>query len=54
MYELSWVEENGKHLGFEDGAADGELFFAHFESSSHYIISTFSPFEFILSCIVRK
>lgn len=20
MYELNWVEENGKHLGFEDGA----------------------------------
>ena len=20
MYELNWIEENGKHLGFEDGA----------------------------------
>lgn len=26
MYELSWTEENGKHLGFEDGALAYRVF----------------------------
>lgn len=26
MYELNWVEENGKHLGFEDGALAYRVF----------------------------
>ena len=26
MYELNWIEENGKHLGFEDGALAYRVF----------------------------